>query len=101
MGRNEDLTTRYQLSEAVDITAAFSAFDIEYLPVTETRVITIYRQTIINIELTDGTLEAARILNISVIDSSSQEMEDLIKPPVESLLDQICTAADVAFHQVY
>lgn len=99
MGHDEDLTTRYYLSATVDLTAAFSAFDIEYLPVTETRVITIYGQTILNIELTDGTLEAARILDISVIDSPPQKTEDPIEPPVESVLDQICTAADVDFHQ--
>lgn len=99
MGRDEDLTTRYHLSAPVDLTAAFSTFDIEYLPVTETRVISIYGQTILNIELTDGTLEAARILDISVIDSPSQETEDPIETPIESVLEQICTAMDVNFYQ--
>lgn len=100
MGRDTDQTIRYHLSSSVNLTAALSLAGIEYLPVTGTRDIILYRSAVINIETVDKPLDAVNILDISVIDSPVQNESDTIDYLVELMLDQVCTAVDVDFQQI-
>lgn len=97
----EEPMTRYHLSAEVDLTAAFSTFDIEYLPVTGNRVITIYGQTIFNLEIVDETLENARVLDITVIDPPAEGDTDTTDSLVEPMLGQVCITEGVEFRQTH
>lgn len=61
---------RYQFASSVDLTDPLTNFEIEYLTVSDRRAITIYTQSVVDIEVEDGHLENASILAVEVLDHS-------------------------------
>lgn len=96
MAVDEQPVKRYQFTSNIDLCAAFSALEIEYLTVTESRAITIYIQSIFNIEVVEGDLENARILDVEALDHSlrvgSDNPNDLIEMMVAQISD--CVGVD-------
>ncbi|MFC4540372.1 hypothetical protein ACFO5R_00270 [Halosolutus amylolyticus] len=91
---------RYQFASSIDLTAAFSSFEIEYLTVSESRVIAIYTQSILNIEVEDGSLENARILDVEVLDHSSRVGDDDPTDLVQTMIGQISRSTGADFREI-
>ncbi|WP_339106246.1 hypothetical protein [Haloterrigena salinisoli] len=100
MAANEQQVKRYQFASSIDLSAAFSVLDIEYLTVTESRTITIYIRSVLNIETVEGDLENARILDVEVLDRSSRVGSDDPNDLVETMVAQISDVVGVDFREI-
>ncbi|NUB93843.1 hypothetical protein HT576_22990 [Haloterrigena sp. SYSU A121-1] len=100
MAANEQQIMRYQFASSVDLRAAFSVLEIEYLTVTQSRAITIYIQSVLNIETVEGSLENARIFDVEVLDHSSRVGSDDPNDLIETMVAQISDVVDVNFREI-
>lgn len=61
----EDSSQRCELREAADLLVALDEQLIEHLPVDEARTFVCYREAVIDLRVTEGTLAAARAFTVA------------------------------------
>ena len=64
-------------SEAVDISAVLTQRQIDHIDVSDTRLLVIYANAIINIEVHTGTIETAEKVTIEILEEPSHETDDI------------------------
>ena len=100
MATDERALVRYRFTPNLDLSETLTALGVEYLDVSATRVIVIYTRAIINIEIADGRLDNARILEIEVLDHPPKAGGDNPTELITMLVKRISTTADSDYQQI-
>ncbi|ADJ16931.1 hypothetical protein [Halalkalicoccus jeotgali] len=96
MNKKEQPAVYYQLSDTVDVLAAFDRAGIEHLEVSAERTIVIYSRTIFDFEIDSGRLEDAQTVTVEVFDISPDLDADTDSVPlIETLVEELATTASV------
>ncbi|MDS0476856.1 hypothetical protein [Natrinema sp. 1APR25-10V2] len=88
----------YRLTPPVDVPAALDQLEIDYLTVRMDRLLVIFRNAVLNIEIGEKTLGAAEQVTIDVLDAAPQSA-DTEKQLVNQFLDQLETVTETAWSQ--
>ncbi|OIB56204.1 hypothetical protein [Natrialba sp. SSL1] len=68
MADSEQTEKQYHAASSVDLLSALSALDIEFLTVSDQRVLIIYARSILNVDVNTGDIQSADALEVTVLD---------------------------------
>jgi hypothetical protein len=93
MSSDSDPSREHTLESPLNLLSTLEGLSIQHLDVNETRALVIYQTAILNLEVLEGTLSAARRIELEVYEEPredfSTEPEQKEESIIDSLLDQL------------
>jgi hypothetical protein len=93
MSSDSDPSREYSFGSPIDLPSTFEGLSIQYLDVDKTRALVIYQTAILNLEVIEGELSAARRIEVEVYEEPREDFST--KPQkkegsvVNSLLERL------------
>lgn len=91
-----DISQQYTFSPPIDLLSALESLNIQYLDVTETRTLVIFKTAILNLESNEGTLTTLSGAEITVYElpghTNTDDPENDAISVIEKFIDQIASA---------
>ncbi|ELZ01348.1 hypothetical protein [Natrialba aegyptia] len=96
MDNGLDVSQQYTFSPPIDLLSALESLHIQYLDVTETRALVIFKAAILNLESNEGTLTTLSGAEITVYElprhTTTDDPENEASSVIEKFIDQITSA---------
>ncbi|WP_084777652.1 hypothetical protein [Natrialba sp. SSL1] len=88
------IAKQYQAPSEINLASALSGLNIEYLTVSDERMLVIYTRSILNIDVTNGDLQGANSFEIAVLDHDSNGGTDNPHDLITSLLERVADTTE-------
>jgi hypothetical protein len=98
--RDDESSTVYQLMTPIDLRSAVDLLGDDHLIVNPERMLIIFRDTVLNLEVVEGDLESAEQVTIEALDSPPQA-EETENARVEQFLEQVKTTTETDWTEVH
>jgi hypothetical protein len=89
MSSDSDPSREHTLESPLDLLSTLEGLNIQHLDVNETRVLVIYQTAILNLEVLEGNLSAARRIELEVYEEPREDFSTEPKQKEDSIIDSL------------